>query len=85
MNQILTKYMTGNNSNALLLTVFALTRGHGNDLFTASAQPLRVPLDKRERGARTVSASPAAAARFVFVIRPSEARCSFKFSGVPEM
>jgi len=35
MNQILTKYMTGNNSGALLLTTFALTRGRGNDPFIA--------------------------------------------------
>jgi hypothetical protein len=42
INQIVTKYMTGNNSNARLLTVFALTRGRGNDPFTARAQPLRL-------------------------------------------
>ena len=34
INQILTKYMTGNNSGALLLTTSALTRGRGNDPFT---------------------------------------------------
>jgi hypothetical protein len=33
INQILTKYMTGNNSGALLLTTFALTSGRGNDPF----------------------------------------------------